>query len=60
MAKRHQNKTVTNFVLSPLSRILVMTSAKAVRPLSLEEYPALEREALTPWPGPATDTTGWW
>ena len=45
VAKRHQSKTATNFVLSPLIRILVMTSAKAAQPLSLEEYLALEREA---------------
>lgn len=47
-----------------------MGAAKQVRPLTLEEYLALEREAPvkhelvegfpTPWRGPATGTTGWW
>jgi hypothetical protein len=47
-----------------------MGAAKAVRPLSLEEYLALEREApvkhelVEGFPhamaGARTDTTGWW
>ena len=56
--------------LSGLPYTLAMGAAKQVRPLTLEEYLALEREAPvkhelvegfpTPWPGRATGTTGWW